>query len=281
MKYSIVISATTTKFGPVIFKGNLKENILKAKSYGYDGVEITTRDIKNLNIKETRELLTSQGLVPVSLGTGQIYVDEKLSFTSLDKKIRNQAVERLKTIIDAAAQLNTSIIIGLIRGSIENTEAFDNALVIAEERICECMEECIDYAGGKVFFLLEPINRYETNIFNRLEDVNNFLSKFKNRLDIKSIGILADTFHMNIEEPSIAESFKNNIGLIKHIHFADSNRWPPGYGHIDFHEIIVVLKKNRYEGFISFELFPLPDPDTAAKSSLEYIKKIEMEKDED
>jgi len=277
MKYSIVISTSKTKFGPVIFKENLKENILKAKRYGYDGVEITTRDIKNLNIKETKELLTSQGLIPVSLGTGQIYVDEKLSFTSLDKKIRNQAVERLKTIIDAAVELNTSVIIGLIRGTIENMEAFDSELRIAEERICDCMEECIDYADGKVIFLLEPINRYETNIFNKLEDVNNFLLKFRNRLDIKSIGILADTFHMNIEEPVIAKSFKNNIGLIKHIHFADSNRWPPGFGHIDFREIIEVLKENKYEGFISFELFPLPDPDTAAKSSLEYIKKIEIE----
>ena len=166
MKYGIVISSAKTKFGPVIFKGNLKENILKAKKYGYDGVEITTRDIENLNIKETQELLASQGLIPVTLGTGQIYVDEKLSFTSLDKKIRNQAVERLKTIIDAAVQLNTSVIIGLIRGTIENIESFDSELRIAEERICECLEECIDYAGGKVFFLLEPINRYETNIFN-------------------------------------------------------------------------------------------------------------------
>ena len=281
MKYGIVISASKTKFGPVIFKENLKENILKAKKYGYDGVEITTRDIKNLNIKETKELLANQSLIPVTLGTGQIFVDEKLSFTSSDKKIRILAVDRLKTIIEAAAQLNTSVIIGLIRGTIENIEAFDSELRIAEERICECLEECIDYASGKVFFLLEPINRYETNIFNRLEDVTDFLSKFKDRLEVKSIGILADTFHMNIEEPVIAESFNKNISLIKHIHFADSNRWPPGYGHIDFHEIIEVLKKNRYESFISFELFPIPDPDTAAKCSLKYIKKIEMENEKD
>ena len=177
--------------------------------------------------------------------------------------------------MDVAFQVNTSVIIGLIRGSIENTEIFDSELRIAEERICECLSECIDYAGGKVIFLLEPINRYETNIFNRLEDITSFLSKFSDRLDIKSIGVLADTFHMNIEEPSIYESFNNNVNLIKHIHFADSNRLPPGCGHIDFHKIIEVLKINKYEGFISFELFPIPDSDTAARQSLEFIKKID------
>ena len=62
--------------------------------------------------------------------------------------------------------------------------------------------------------------------------------------------------------------------MIKHVHFADSNRWPPGYGHIDFSKIIEVLKAMNYNSFISFEMLPLPDPDTAASTAIKNIKNL-------
>jgi sugar phosphate isomerase/epimerase len=89
------------------------------------------------------------------------------------------------------------------------------------------------------------------------------------------MGILADTFHMNIEEPIIEESLKKYGDLIKHIHFADSNRWPPGYGHTDFKSIVETLKQIGYEGYISFEMLPMPDPDTAARQAIDFVKKLE------
>ena len=126
--------------------------------------------------------------------------------------------------------------------------------------------------------MLEPINRYETNIFNKLEDVNNFLMRYKNKLDTNRIGILADTFHMNIEEPAIHISIHNYLNLIEHIHFADSNRLAPGFGHIDFYKIMNVLEANDYNGFISFEMLSLPDPDTAAKKAIDYVRSLEKKK---
>lgn len=151
-----------------------------------------------------------------------------------------------------ASYFDSSVIIGLIRGKISSLNDFDRKLETAEERICKCLSECLSYSkNNSVNFLLEPINRYETNIFNKLEDVNNFLMRYKNKLDINRIGILADTFHMNIEETAIHISIHNYINLIKHIHFADSNRLAPGFGHIkfghiNFYKIIEVLKKDIY-----------------------------------
>ncbi len=77
---------------------------------------------------------------------------------------------------------------------------------------------------------------------------------------------------MNIEELDIRESLYNAKDLLYHVHFADNNRWPPGYGNIDFKSIIRVLKKIKYNGYITIEAIPFPDPETAAKNGIRYLK---------
>ncbi|UCE07602.1 MAG: sugar phosphate isomerase/epimerase, partial [bacterium] len=58
-----------------------------------------------------------------------------------------------------------------------------------------------------------------------------------------------------------------------HFHVADSNRWYPGAGHINFKEIVDTLAQIDFQGFVSAEILPLPDPDTAAERNIEYMKK--------
>jgi len=275
MKYGIVISVSKTKFGPVVFKENLTENIIKAASLGYDGVELAIKKPEALKMGDVDTLIRKYNIGVLAIGTGQIYGEEGLNFSDQNKNIREKAVERTKEIIDIAGHFGARIIIGLVRGNIVDMDNYSSELIKAEERIADCLDELLLYSEEKsTEFLLEPINRYEVNIFNRLEDISDFLSKYKGRLDLKRIGILADTFHMNIEEPVIEESLEKYFDLIKHIHFADSNRWPPGYGHIDYSKIMEVLKSKGYKGYISFEMLPLPDPDTAAKEAIKYVKEL-------
>ena len=124
---------------------------------------------------------------------------------------------------------------------------------------------------------MEPANRYELNIFNRIDEVDSFLKRFRSNLDTKRIGVLADTFHMNIEESKITGTFRKYSNLIRHIHFADSNRCAPGYGHINFKSILRVLNSTNYKDFVSFEMLPKPSPDMAALIALKRIKKINDE----
>jgi len=276
MKYGIVISVSKTKFGPIVFKEDLEDNIKKAKRFGYDAVELAVREIKKIDTKKINLLLEKNCLVIPTIGTGQIYVEEGLSFADPDKIVRDKSVGRVKEVICLAKNFNAAVIIGLVRGCVDKTsENYGKNIKITEDRILECLVKCLEYSENySTNFLLEPLNRYETNIFNSIEETSNFLEKNNSKLDLKRIGILADTFHMNIEEPVIHESFDKFKNLIKHVHFADSNRKPPGYGHIDFSNVIKVLKKNKYNGFISFEMLPFPDPDSAAKKGIDFIKGI-------
>jgi len=277
MKYAIVVSVSKTEFGPIVFRGNLEENIKLVKKLGYEAVELAVKEPEKIDVFKVKNLLEESNLKAITFGTGQIYFDDGLSFSDKDRDIRSKAVYKTKKIIDLAYNFNSSVIIGLIRGRIDNkTSDFKSEYEIAEKNIADCLKECLIYSENYCTdFLVEPINRYETNIFNRIDEVVDFLDKFKDRLDVARIGILADTFHMNIEEPVIEESIERYIKYIKHIHFADSNRWAPGFGHIDFLKIYTILKSNNYDNFISFEMLPLPEPGISARKALDYVKNLE------
>ena len=56
-----------------------------------------------------------------------------------------------------------------------------------------------------------------------------------------------------------------------YVHFADSNRWAPGQGHLDFDDVLDGLARARWDGWASIEILPVPDPDTAARQAAEAV----------
>jgi len=95
--------------------------------------------------------------------------------------------------------------------------------------------------------LLEPLNRYSTPFCSNLEDALFVIN------NCEDLGIMLDTFHMNIEEDSFQNTIIKSKGFLQHLHFADNNRKMPGLGHIDFDNIILSLKNISYSNTISFE----------------------------
>ena len=81
---------------------------------------------------------------------------------------------------------------------------------------------------------------------------------------------------MNIEEISIYNNIIRAKDCITHVHFADSNRWVPGYGHLDFAKIVQTLKKIDYQGYVSAETLPLPDPDNCARLTAKTLDKLNI-----
>ena len=265
MKLSIVVSTQPASFEALAYKGQLIENIIKIARLGYDGVELAVRNPEQLNVHEIQNLLTDYKLHVPAIGTGQLFGEEGLSLTSTDERIRQTAIERLKSHIELAAQLNAIIIIGLVRGKIERS--IEESLELFKTSLLELLQYGEQF---KVNFAIEPINRYETNLINTVKEGLEFVEKIgKNNL-----GLLLDTFHMNIEEPSITESIKLVNKKLFHFHVADSNRWYPGAGHIDFKQILSALETINYDGYLSAEILPLPDPETSAQQTISNIKAL-------
>jgi sugar phosphate isomerase/epimerase len=98
-----------------------------------------------------------------------------------------------------------------------------------------------------VQLLLEPLNRYSTPFCATAKDALAITQQ------VESLGVLLDTFHMNIEEDFFKEAIQSSRKTLRHMHFADNNRKMPGLAHIDFPTIVKSLKVIDYDGFISFE----------------------------
>jgi len=265
MKLSIVLSTQPASFSALAFKGHWAENIGRISALGYDGVELAVRDPALLDAPALKTLLERHRLTVPAIGTGQAYGEEGLSFTHPDAGIRRKAVERIRSQIGLASGLGAVVIIGLIRG--RGGPASDGRR--AEGWLTGALRECAGL-NRAVKLAVEPINRYETDLVNTVASGLDLVEKTK----MENVGLLLDTFHMNIEEPSITDSIASCGDRLFHFHIADSNRWHPGAGHIDFQRVVDALDKIRYRGFLSAEILPLPDPDTAAKKTIQTMRAI-------
>ncbi|MFA7228034.1 MAG: 5-keto-L-gluconate epimerase [Melioribacteraceae bacterium] len=265
MKFSIVLSTQPTSFSALAYKGDLIRNITAIKNLGFDGVELAVRDPKLLDGDSLTSVLKELILPVPAIGTGQAYGEEGLSFTHPDEKIRKKAVERIKAQMKFAEQFGAIVIIGLIRGKKVPDLSYDKT----EEWLLEALGDCAS-SNEKIKLAIEPINRYETNIINTVNSGLLLLEK----LNKSNVGLLLDTFHMNIEEPSMTESIGNAGEKLFHFHMADSNRWYPGAGHIDFNIIFDALNEIRYSGFASAEIMPMPDSDSAANRTMEFVRTL-------
>ena len=263
MKMSIVISTQQAGFKAMAYQGEIAENLRKINDLGYDGVELAVRNPETLNLVELHALLAETGLIVSALGTGQAYGEEGLSFTHPDEIVRQAAINRVKSHIKMAAVFKAKVVIGLIRGKTEK----DIDPARSDKWLVDALIECAS-VDPEVQLAVEPINRYETDLVNTVKTGLHLLDRVK----MDNIGLLLDTFHMNIEEPSLCESIILAKERLYHVHIADSNRWYPGAGHIDFIQIFGLLERMAYSGFVSAEILPMPDPDTATIKTMAHLR---------
>lgn len=269
MKLSIVLSTHAAQFQAVAFKGDFEANVAKIASYGYEGVELAIRDPKLVNPDELEQVIQRLNLTVPAIGTGQAWGEERLSFTSADPAVRRAAIERIKSHIPLAARFKAVVILGLIRGITPAGQTYEQSMAYLVEALQECSTAAAPYG---VRYALEPLNRYETDLIHTVADGLELIE----RVGAANFGLLLDTFHMNIEEPSVEASIRTCGERIFHFHVADSNRWHPGAGHLDFKSILTSLFASGYHGFVSGEFMPKPDADTGAKRAIEHLRSLKL-----
>ena len=270
MQTCIAISTSGAKFAALAMKADFKDSLRKVAELGYDAVELAIRDPHIIDVNEIKRLLREFHLPVPAIATGQAYGEEGLSFSDPDPEIRKKAVERVKSHIDLALEIGGSqVIIGLIRGTVKP----DRDKEEAEKYLMECLSELFKYQPD-ITLTMEPINRYETNLYNDTHS----LKRFIDQAGQPNLKMLIDTFHMNIEEPDVIESIFNVKDYISHVHFADSNRWAPGCGHLNFKEILKALRKIGYQGAISAEILPRPSQEECMKLTIEYYRRLGLKK---
>jgi sugar phosphate isomerase/epimerase len=256
-----------TRGGPFVFSSGLADGCAQARELGFDAVEVFPPSADLPELAELPGLLQRHSLQVAAVGTGAGWVLRKLTLTHADPAVRAQARDFILAIIDYAARLGAPAIIGSMQGRAEGAVSRAQAL----EWLGAALDELGDHAGRQgVNLLYEPLNRYETNLFNRLEDTAVWLASRRSR----HVKILADFFHLAIEEGDLGGALRVAGPLVGHIHFADSNRRAIGFGHTDVAPLVAALREIGFDGYLSAEILPLPSPLAAARQTIAAFRRF-------
>jgi RpiB/LacA/LacB family sugar-phosphate isomerase len=267
-KFGISISLHETVFAPLFFSGRLEDGLQAAADRGFELVEISIRDPRAIDADQLANLVSSYGLRVSALATGQSCLHEGLCLSAANSNNRARAVQRLQEVADLASHLDAAMIIGGVRGRFSQTPPAAQEYSWTLEAIRSCVRHA---ANREVLTLLEPINRYETNFINTIADGLSLL----NEIGEPDFKLLADTFHMNIEEPDLLVSLCQAGDRLGYVHIADSNRRAPGQGHTDFRSVFQTLKQLGFQGPISAEMLPLPDDITALNQLHNFLSSLQ------
>lgn len=250
-----------------LLDGNLEEIFAKVSRAGYDGVEIISTDPASLDRDLLKKILAQNHLQVSAIASGGMAFAAKLTLLNPDLNAAALARQRLDEMIDLASDLAAPVVtVGSFRGremgdKVSSLQVLADVLRKAGERALK--------RGVRI--ALEPLNRYEADLLNTAAQTLDFLQK----VDHPAIGILLDTYHINIEESSWTEPYRQvmNAQKLFYVHLGDNNRQPPGKGLIDFPAILHTLQEGGYNGWLSAELLPLPDPETAVRDVVTTMRK--------
>jgi sugar phosphate isomerase/epimerase len=249
----------------VAFRDDLCRCIDRCADLGYDGVELALRDTSQVDILRMKERLAATGLQVACISTGQVFAADHLYFTHPDVVVRHQAVDRVIDMIHLASEFNAKVNMGRVRGTIHAGDTPETA----RQRYIDCVCRCADIAEPLgVELLVEPVNRYEVNFINTCAEGVDLIRESGRR----GSRLMPDTFHMNIEDPSFRDALLHARDFIGYIHVADSNRLAPGWGHLPFEEVFAALEDIGYDDWITVEILPEPDPDSAARQAVQFLR---------
>lgn len=263
MKSCVTVSLVEeARGGPFVLWDDIPTACGKAAQMGFDAIEIFPPSPETITRLPLANMLDDHGLQLAAVGTGAGWVKHRLSLADPDASQRSKAIDFVKSIIDVAGKHGASAIIGSMQGRSGGDVTAEDAHQYLLDGLAVCSSHAESY---NVPLLYEPLNRYETNQINTLAAGKSFLARLGSNHNVK---LLADLFHMQIEETDVAAAIIEAGDAIGHVHFVDSNRRPVGLGHTDFRGIIAALRAVGFTGYLSAEAFPYPDPDAAASQTI-------------
>lgn len=262
MKLLYTVTTPDAKTDPVLaWKAPSEEVFAQLADFGYDGVEIMVRQPESIDPAALNRLLAQHRLVAPIVGTGPIGLGRNLSLSAADADVRRQAVEAAQQAIELCAGIGAMLNIGQFRGASRDPVEQKGM----PERFTDSIQTLLVTADARdVRIALEPQNRFQSVFLRTIAETMAFIETTES----PRLGLVVDTFHMNIEESDFCEPLRRAGEKIFHVHFADNQRGAPGTGHIPFGRIVQTLRDIRYPGSISLEVDQVPTPAEAARRAI-------------
>ena len=141
--------------------------------------------------------------------------------------------------------------------------------------LLEALVELAAHADAEgVWLAVEPINRYEDYMVNRIDQAVALGDEVERQTGLGSVRVCADLFHMNIEEDDLPAAIRSAGPRIAHVHVDDTNRLQPGTGHMDFAAVFAALRDVGYDDWLTFECRLRGEPEEALPASTRFLSKF-------
>jgi sugar phosphate isomerase/epimerase len=245
----------------------LKDKLANLETFGYEGIEFWGGGLAG-RVDEINEACEASPVKASTIcaGYGGCPLDA-------DKAQRDLAIGDTKKLLKVAGDIGAVglIFVPIFGGPrLPDLSPYDSAVGLEKKLLAEYVKELAPIAAdSKTLLLLEPLNRYETHLLCRLEQAVEIIEMAG---DPPGVALMADFFHMNIEELDMAKAIREAAKHVKHVHLADSIRWLPGYGHTDFKPGFAALKEIGFAGYMALECAVPGDPMVDLPKCAEYLK---------
>lgn len=224
----------------------------RLKAIGYDGAEFFVGGSPEESFKLVGKHCQNIGL---EVTTVTVLSPEENPI-SPDAKIREKSKEKLRWVLDRAADLNSRVLCGPFHSAFAT---FASRAPIEDEYYwsAEVLHEIGDYAQ-KLGILLTPeaLNRFECYLCNTMEQLDYLLAKVNH----PNVQAMFDTHHANMEEKKMGNAIEFIAPRLGHFHISENDRGTPGSGHVNFDETFAALAKVNYKGWLTIEGFTRNDP---------------------
>ncbi len=226
---------------------------------GFEAAELHTDAADR--VAEYRQALRGAGLPALSMCPAGSDLD-----LVADEYSQRRRVERTRSILDACQELGVRTLISVpVRGPLPAGVAPEDE-IDSYVRALELLAPHAEASGASI--AVEPLNRYETHLVNTLADA----AAIAARVQSPGVRILADVFHMNIEEDDLGASIRAAGAWIAHVHLADNQRAQPGAGTLDFGAVFAALRGVGYAGSAALECRLRGEPAAALRRSAAHLR---------
>ena len=280
--------AANSKIWSGNFNSHFSEILTKVREFGFDGVEIP---VEAAEIERTRLIMSlseedaaERKLVPIITASGTSSADP----SSEDVEIRRRGVKHIKDSIDLCVDLGGSLVCGPLY-TVVGVLRYMSEAERRQKFVCisDSLQQASEYAKARdVKIAIEPLCRYDTEIINTVAQSMDLI----NMIGSENLGLLLDTFQMNIEEKSIYGAIIAAGSKLFHFHACENDRGTPGTGSVPWNAVAQALAEVKYAGWISIESFTpfekdfssrmrvwrslAPSQDHIAKEGLAFLKNL-------
>ena len=223
--------------------------IARVRALGFDVVEIAVEDPDAFSVERLRSAGEEAGVGFTVCGA--MGPDRDLSHE--DPEIRANAIAYVHRCVEIAAGLGAPHFVGPLYSAVGKTRMLEPSEREAQRKLAvESLKIAADHAAAHDVRLgIEPLNRFETDLVNTAEQALELVD----RVGSSHVGVLLDTFHMNIDEKSIADAVKLAGDRLLQVHTCENDRGTPGTGHFPWGDLFDALKDIDFQGPLVIESF--------------------------